>query len=148
MRNGASSMSLARTNLYAKHANISVTSPDGTVIFVDEALGHLLPALWSQGYQTVFSCGGGQPTNENYLERDMDLYGYIYFEQEDDAVRFMQAAEDRFPPSVYPYFLETNGGITNCIVRFEPRMVSLFEDLFQPTGFELPESPKQEKVGI
>ena len=132
MRNGASSRSLERTNLFAKHENISVQAPDGTPIFIDKTLGRLLPAIWDQGLQTLFSCGGGESTNENYPEPSPDLYGYIFFETETDAFSFMRATEMEFPPSIYPYFLESHGGIPNRIVRFDPRMIAIFETVFSP----------------
>lgn len=130
MRNGAAGSSLEQTNLLSKHENISVQAPDGTVIFIDKTLARLLPALWDRGLQTSFSCGGGESTNENYLVNHPDLYGYIFFETKTDAFSFMDAMEGNFPPSIYPYFLETNGGIPHRIVRFDPRMIAIFETVF------------------
>lgn len=132
MENGAYS-SLARTNALAKHENISAASPDGTVIFIDRSLSRLLPAIWNKGMETRFSCGGGASTNPNYHENGTDLYGYIFFETEKCASAFMEETAVLYPTSIYPYFLETHGGIPNRIVRFDTRMIPMFETVFCPS---------------
>ena len=132
MINGAAGNSLAETNLRTRHENISVTAPDGTVIFIDKDLGRLLPALWDKGFQTLYSCAGGVNTNKNNDLLPPDLNGYIFFETEKDARSFMEMVKPKFQPDIYPYFLDGKGGLPNMVVRFNTRMIPRFETVFCP----------------
>jgi hypothetical protein len=129
MKNRSIKKSLDQTQLWTSHQQVSAYAPDGMEIFVDKDIKELLEALWAQGYETIYSCSGGEPTNRPGKENP-DSIGYIYFQTRDMAHRFMNAVEPSVPVAIHPYFLEFEGGLKDQIIRFETCMIPLFESVF------------------
>lgn len=129
MKNRSIKESLEQTQLWTSHRQVSAYAPDGMEIFVDEGIKDLLETLWAEGYETIYSCSGGKPTNRPDKENP-DNIGYIYFQTRDMAHSFMDAVESVAPVETHPYFLEFEGGLKNQVVRFEACMVPLFETAF------------------
>ena len=129
MQNRSLKESLEQTQLWTTHRQVSAYAPDGMEIFVDEDIKDLLEALWAQGYETIYSCSGGEQTNHPDKENP-DNIGYIYFQTRDMAHQFMEAVEPGAPVATHPYFLEFEGGLKDQLVRFEVCMIPLFEAAF------------------
>lgn len=55
-------------------------------IFIDEGIAPLIQALWDQGYDTTFSCQGGNVDEGTRWRHN----AYISFRTFDDGVRFMR----------------------------------------------------------
>lgn len=129
MKNRSIKESLEQTQWWTSHRQVSAQAPDGMEIFVDEDIKDLLEALWMQGYETIYSCSGGEPKNHPDKENP-DTIGYIYFQTRDMAYKFMREVEPGLPVATHPYFLEFEGGLKDQVVRFEARMIPLFESVF------------------
>lgn len=129
MKDGYEGVPLRDLQFWTSHNQVPATAPDGNTIYVDEGICELLLALWGKGYETVYSCSGGHENISRALE-DKTGEGYIFFETEEMATRFIRTVTKVFPVRKNPYYLEQSGGLQNKVVRFHWDMVPLFLKVF------------------
>lgn len=131
MENRSLKETLEETRLWTLHLQVQAYAPDGTEIYVDENIKDLLETIWHLGYETIYSCSGGEKTNSHAPDKILDWHGYIYFQTTVMAKNFMEALDKGMPADKHRYFLEVDGGLKDQAVRFDPEMVPLFEKVFK-----------------
>lgn len=125
MIDGYSNTSFEEQQALAVHLQTEAIAPDGTTIVVDEGIAPLLRALWSLGYNTRFSCQGGDRDNFYNLspEDEESAEGYIFFEAEEMALSVYGVIYSMFPVEEYPlYHIDSR-----AILRFSPQAITMFE---------------------
>lgn len=138
MENGSQNYPFEETQFWTAHRQVTTHAPDGTEIYVDEGICELLETLWGLGYETAFSCSGGEETNPSKQLKGKIHKGYIYFETPAMAGRFMETAAKVLPVRRYAYSIETAGGLQGQVVRFHDKMIPLFLAVFQREETMLP----------
>lgn len=125
MIDGYSNIPFGEQQTLSTHTQIQVQAPNGETIVVDEALVSLLHDLWGRGYDTRFSCQGGERDNalNTSPEDGSDSEGYIYFETEEMALSFFAVVHTLFPVDKYPlYYIDSR-----AFIRFKPSAIIMFE---------------------
>jgi hypothetical protein len=109
----------------ADHLQVSVTAPDGVAIVVDKGLKFLLLELWEKGYETRYSCQGGDKDNFYNLrpQDEASAEGYIFFTTEAMALSFFSVVDSIFPADKCSlYYIDSR-----AILRFAPQAILLME---------------------
>lgn len=138
MENGSAKLDFEENQWWTAHEQVQVFAPDGTEIYVDAKIADLMKALWSLGYETIYSCSGGESDNPQITLKEDKQDGYIYFQTEDMAENFMVTVEASFPCLKYPYYIESAGGLRGQVVRFHADMIKIFLKAFSEKASKKP----------
>lgn len=129
MIDGYANMPFEEQQAIATHLQIEIAAPDGTLIIVDEGVAVLLRTLWRLGYETRFSCQGGDADNIYNINASDEIVtdGYIYFEVEEMAISAFSVISSIFPVKDFPlYNIDSR-----AVLRFSPYAIPLIEYAFR-----------------
>lgn len=129
MRNEYGVISFDDLQVVTTHLQAQLLTPNGSSVAVDELLAPLLSTIWELGYETRFSCQGGDAP-ENSLnsksENREDFEGYIFFATPEMGRNFLEVVKKNFPAGENTlYSIDGHG-----IVRFVHESITLFEYSF------------------
>lgn len=113
------------------HPQARAFTPAGVEVHVDAALADLLTELWKLGYETRYSCEGGQGRNEDDRYGD-DREGYIYFENRSMEFSFVQLVKKEVTEPIDQLW-RLDGGLYSTI-RFDKSMIPAFERAVRKYG--------------
>jgi hypothetical protein len=106
------------------HPQARALTPEGVEVHVDAALAPLLTELWKLGYETRYSCEGGEGKNKEDRYGD-DREGYIYFENLAMGFYFVQMIKKEITEPIDQLWRIDSGPYST--IRFDKSMIPAFE---------------------
>lgn len=116
---------------YNNHPQALAFTPEGVEVYVDAGLSNLLTMLWSLGYETLYSCEGGEGKNQDDRYGD-DREGYLYFENLAMGFYFVQMIKKEITDPIDQLWRIDSGAAS--VIRFEKEMIPAFENAVQKYG--------------